>query len=153
MDRDKLLYKLKEFYTLEVYQLGLYKSQLKALEEPHIRKAYELLVMREQEHVDFFAQKISEYNETPSVIIDSAFDAAGFITGKALDLLCLKDRYKLGMAVENKAVDMYEVFIQMASNDPELSDLANRLWYHLVDEEFHQYWFKEHLSRIIANET
>jgi len=153
MEKSKLLFKLKEFYTLEVYQLDLYKSQLKSLEEPHIRKAYEVMVQREQEHVDFFAQKINEYNETPSIITEKAFEAAGFVTGKALDLMSLKDRYKLGIAVENKAVDMYKSFIQMVVNDPGLAGLANQLWHNLVEEEFHQYWFKEHLFRITANET
>ena len=153
MEKSQLIYKLKEFYTLEIYQIELYQSQLKSLEEPHIRKAYERMIIREQEHVDFFVQKIKEFNETPSAIINTAFNAAGFVTGKALDLLCLRDRYKLGIAVENKAVDMYDSFIQMTTNDPKLSNLTKQLWYHLVDEEFHQYWFKEHLSRILANET
>jgi len=104
-------------------------------------------------NVDFFAQKIKEYNDTPSLITEKAFKAAGFVTGTALDLWSLKDRYKLGVAVENKAVDMYEGFIQMAINDPELAGLANQLWYNLVEEEFHQYWFNEHLFRLTANET
>jgi len=53
---------------------------LKSLEEPHIRKAYEVMVQNEQEHVDFFAQKIKEYNDTPSLITEKAFKAAGFVT-------------------------------------------------------------------------
>ncbi len=153
MNRSKLLYKLNEFYTLEIYQLDLFKSQLKSLEEPHIRKAYELMVAREHEHCDFFAQKIRQLKEKPSIISSSTFAAAGFVSGKALDLLSLKDRYKLGMLVEKKAVEMYYSFIQMTADSPELSELRNNLWYHMVDEEFHQYWFKEHLSRIVANET
>lgn len=153
MNRSKLLYKLNEFYTLEVYQLDLYKSQLKSLEEPHIRKAYELMVDRERKHCNFFAQRIEQLNETPSIISGSTFAAAGFVSGKALALLSLKDRYKLGVLVEKKAVEMYYSFIQMTADNPELSELRDNLWYHLVDEEFHQYWFKEHLSRIVANEN
>jgi len=59
----------------------------------------------------------------------------------------------MNIALENKAVDMYESFIQMAVNDPKLAELANKLWHFMVEEEFHQYWFKEHLFRITANET
>lgn len=29
MDESKLIYKLREFYSLELYQLDLYKAQLK----------------------------------------------------------------------------------------------------------------------------
>lgn len=38
MDEKKLIYKLREFYSLEIYQRDLYNSQLKTIEEPHIQK-------------------------------------------------------------------------------------------------------------------
>ncbi|MTI82914.1 MAG: hypothetical protein FH756_03230 [Firmicutes bacterium] len=60
--------------------------------------------------------------------MEAAATFAGFVSGKALDLMSLKDRYKLGVAVENKAVDMYETFIQMADTDPKLADLTDHLW-------------------------
>lgn len=148
MDSTHLLYKLKEFYVLETYQLDLYSAQLKSLEEPHLRRTYEHLVHREQKHVDFYAKQLKEVDSGPPLVLGPAFEAAGFVSGKALDLLSLKDRYKLGMAVENKAVDMYQKFIQMASNDPKLKELTRHLWYNMIDEEFHQYWFKEQLSRL-----
>lgn len=148
MDKDKLIYKLREFYALELYQLDLYQSQIKAMEEPHLQKAYERLAAREQEHVNYYYDKLKQMGVKLPRPIGSVVTFAGFATGKALDLMSLKERYKLGMAVENKAVDMYESFIRMTEIDPQLADLTNHLWYFMVDEELHQYWFKEYLSRL-----
>lgn len=153
MEKGHLLFKLKQFYVLESYQLDLYRSQLKSIEEPHIKRAYELLVNRETQHVDYYAKTLKEYGSRPPLVLGPAFVAAGFVTGKALDLMGLKERYQIGIAVENKAVDMYQEFIQMASDDPRLTDLTKQLWYQMIDEEFHQYWFKEQLSRLGNNDA
>jgi demethoxyubiquinone hydroxylase (CLK1/Coq7/Cat5 family) len=147
MKRNHLLNKLKEFHVLESYQVYLYGSQLKALEDMHIKKAYERFIMTEQEHVDYYDLKLRELGSSP-LIITPAFAAAGFVTGKALDLLNIMDRYKLGISVENKAVQMYFSFIEMSAKDPELAELNNTLWSFMVDEETHQFWFKEQLSKM-----
>ncbi len=148
MEKGKLIYKLKEFHVLEIYQVDFYNSQIKSLEEPRIKKAFERFVIREKEHADFFAQKLKELDSSPSKVISPAFAAAGFITGKALDLLSLKDRYKLGISFENKAVEMYQSFIEMSAKDPQLNELNDYLWHYMIDEEEHQFWFKEQLSKI-----
>jgi len=80
MEKGKLIYKLREFYILEVYQVDLYSSQVKSLEEPHIKKALERFVIREKEHVDFFAQKLNELGSSPPKVVTPAFAAAGFVT-------------------------------------------------------------------------
>jgi len=43
---------------------------------------------------------------------------------------------------------MYLSFIEMSAKNPELAELNDRLWYFLIDEEEHQFWFKEQLSKI-----
>ena len=148
MEKGKLIYKLREFHILEVYQVDFYNSQIKSLEEPHIRKAFERFVIREKEHVNYFSQKLKELGSSPLKVFPPAFAAAGFVTGKALDLLSLKERYKLGISFENKAAEMYLSFIEMSAMNPELAELNDRLWYFLIDEEEHQFWFKEQLSKI-----
>ena len=147
MDKKKLLYKLKEFSALEAYQVKLYQSQIQALEDPHIKHVYERFVMREQEHRDFITQQLESLGAGIN-IASPAFTFAGIVSGKTLDLLSLKDRYKLGIAVEQKAVQMYHEFIEMTRHDPELSELNKKLAYFMVDEETHQFWFKEHLTRL-----
>lgn len=153
MDKSKLIYKLREFHVLEIYQVDFYKSQIKSLEEPRIKKAFERFVIREKEHTDYFAQKLNELGSSPPKVISPAFAAAGFVTGKALDLLSLKERYKLGVSFENKAVEMYQSFIEMSAEDPQLNELNNHLWHFMIDEEEHQFWFKEQLSQIINSEN
>lgn len=148
METGKLLYKLKEFHALEVYQVDFYNSQIKSLEEPHLKKAFERFVIREKEHTAFFAQKLKELGSSPPKVVTPAFAVAGFVTGKAMDLLSLKERYKLGISFENKAVEMYQSFIEMSAKDTQLNELNNRLWHFLIDEEEHQFWFKEQLSKI-----
>lgn len=147
MDKKKLINKLKEFVSLEAYQLEVYQSQLQALEDPHIKIVYERFINREQEHVDFFTQQLRSLGGGIN-IAGPAFTLAGIVTGKALDLLSLKDRYKLGIAVEHKAVQMYHEFIEMTRHDPKLSELNKKLGYFMVDEEAHEFWFKEHLARL-----
>jgi len=147
LDKKKLLYKLKEFSALEAYQVKLYQSQIQALEDPHIKHVYERFVMREQEHRDFITQQLEGLGAGIN-IASPAFTFAGIVSGKTLDFLSLKDRYKLGIAVEQKAVQMYHEFIEMTRHDPELSELNKKLAYFMVDEETHQFWFKEHLTRL-----
>lgn len=147
MNKDKITYKLKEFAALESYQVNLYKSQIKSLEDPHIKHVYERFVLREEEHKNYIKNYLQQLGGSLDVV-GPAFNIAGLVTGKALDLLSLKDRYKLGIAVEQKAVKMYHEFIEMTRHDKQYEDLNKKLIYFMVDEEQHQFWFKEHLLRL-----
>jgi bacterioferritin len=148
MDKNKLLFKLKEFYVLEVYQLDLYTSQAESVQETHLKRSFERKAQIEKEHVDYFAEKITELGGNVSTIAKSTFSAAGFVSGKVSGIMGLDDRFKLGKAVENEAVNMYHTFIKEATEDPELKELTKQLWYNMIDEEQHQYWFEKHLSRL-----
>jgi len=139
MNKGKLLFKLKEFYALEVYQVDLYTSQAKSVEETHIKRSFERKAQIEQQHVDYFFARIKELGSDVSTISKSAFAAAGFVSGKGVGLMGLDDRYKSGIILENEAVSMYHNFIKEANQDPELEDLTKQLWYFMVDEEQHQF--------------
>ncbi|MDD4753066.1 MAG: ferritin-like domain-containing protein [Desulfitobacteriaceae bacterium] len=143
---NKLSFKLKEFYILEAYQVYFYSSQLKSFEDPHIISAYELMIEKEQMHVDFFTGQMEKMGFQLPALTGAVFNAAGYLTGKSLNALDFKSRYKLAITFENEAIKMYESFISLIHNDHNLSELTKHLWRFLVDEEFHQYWFKEHLS-------
>ncbi|MHB1419103.1 MAG: demethoxyubiquinone hydroxylase family protein [Bacillota bacterium] len=148
MEKDKLHFKLKEFHSLEVYQVDMFNNQIDSIEDPHAKSVYERFVVREQEHVEFYQRILAEIKEPLPQLINSAFAAAGFVTGKALGLLSIKEKYKMGLAVEKMAVEMYHGFILDASEDPRLAELVKNLQYYMVDEELHRLWFKEQLSRI-----
>lgn len=147
LDKKELISKLKEFVALEVYQVNLYQSQIQALEDPHIKHVYERFVNREQEHQGFILRMLKSFG-TGITLAGPSFTFAGIVSGKALDLLSLKDRYKLGIAVEQKATQMYHEFIEMTRHDPKLSELNKNLVYFMIDEEQHEFWFKEHLTRL-----
>lgn len=148
MKKSEVLDKTKEFYRLEVFQVDLYLSQANSVKETHIKRSFERKAEIEKQHVDYFAQKIAELGSDVSTLSKSSFGAAGFITGKAAGIVGLDDRYKLGMATEGKAIDMYYKFIREASRDPGLKELTQQLWYFMIDEEHHQFWFKEQLSHL-----
>jgi bacterioferritin len=140
MDAGHLIFRLKEFYILEMYQLELYKSQIPSLENEYIRHAYERMVELEQHHVDFYAHIIAEHNEKVPVITGGLSSLAARFSGEAIDLTSAENRYKLGAAVENKAIEMYRAFIMEAWEHPEL---VKKLWHNMIDEELHLLWFKD----------
>ncbi|MHB1126732.1 MAG: demethoxyubiquinone hydroxylase family protein [Bacillota bacterium] len=147
MDKDKLTYKLKEFYTLESFQVDFYNSQVNSTDNLHIKRAYERFANREQKHVDFFKNRLLNLGNHQPVIIGPVFEVAGFAMGKAVGLLSIKEQFNLAIALENKATQMYAEFINEASVDLDLEDLARNLWYFMVDEECHAFWFKDLLPK------
>ena len=60
MDFDQLSFKLREFYLLEVYQVKLFHSQIKSFPDEYNAYAFERMVEHEQQHVNYFAEKMEE---------------------------------------------------------------------------------------------
>jgi bacterioferritin len=154
VDFDQLSAKLREFYLLEVYQLSLFSDQIPSLPDEYTAYAFERMKELEQRHVDYFAEKIHELGISKPEISDDAFSFLGFVSAKALDLLSLKERYKMGIAVEGKAAEMYYDFIKMVEGDRQGSDqqLVRMLWHNRTDEEFHKFWFRANLEKIELEE-
>lgn len=146
-----VIYKLKEFYVLEVFQLTLYKSQMDAIENEYVKHVYERIIELERHHIDFYKETLHQYGENTPVVPGNLTALAGNILGGViLDLTTAENRYKLGIAVENKAIEMYRDFIIMVSKeDP---DLCKRLWHNMIDEELHLLWFKDNLKHIASQE-
>jgi rubrerythrin len=149
LDFDELSFKLREFYLLEVYQVKLFSSQIKAFPDEYNAYAFERMVEHEQQHVDYFAEKMREYKISKPEVADDAASFAGLVTAKALDLVSLEERYKLGFAAEVKAAEMYSEFIKMVVDDQQL---VRMLWHHRTDEEFHKFWFKANLEKLELEE-
>lgn len=148
LNKTKLILKLKEFYFLEVYQVDLYSSESKTVSDIHLKRSFERKAEIEQLHVDYFSQKIKEWGGNVSQFSTSSFAAAGFLSGKAVHIMGIEDMYKYGIFTENTAIEMYKRFIAETGQVPELEELTRQLWYFMVDEEHHQYWFKEQLSQL-----
>ena len=149
MEDEQLIFKLREFYLLEMYQLKLFNAQIQFFPDAYNTHAYERMVEHEQQHVDKFAAKMDELGISKPELAGDTFSLAGFVSAKALDLMSLKEHYKLGVAVETKATEMYLDFINAVQDD---KALLKMLWLNRTDEEFHKYWFKANLEKLALKE-
>lgn len=139
-----LILRLKEFYVLEMFQLTLYESQKADLQNEYIEHAYERIIELERHHVDYYKSKIEELGqEVPKLSGGLTALAGRFLGGVVLDLTTAENRYKMGMAVENKAIEMHRALIMEAWEYPVI---CKRLWHNMIDEEFHLLWFKDNLQ-------
>lgn len=138
-----IVLRMKEFYLLETLQITLYKSQVNSLQNEYVHHAYERMIELEQHHLEFFEKIITEYKEEVPVFSGGLTALAGKFLGESLDLTTAENRYKLGIAVENKAIEMHRAFIMEAWEYP---DITKKLWHNMIDEEFHLLWFKDNLK-------
>lgn len=140
-----LILRLKEFYILEMLQLTLYQSQMDSLQNQYIYNVYERIIELENRHVIYYKSKIEELGEQPPKVSGGLFALAGHFMGETLDLTSAENRYKLGIAVESKAIEMSRIFILEAWKYP---DICKRIWHNMADEEFHLLWFKDNLKHV-----
>lgn len=139
-----LILRLKEFYLLELFQLTLYESQMGSFQNEYIEHAYQRIIELERHHVDYYKETLLQHGAEVPYFSGSLTSLAGhFLGGPLLDLSTAENRYKLGMAVESKAIEMYRAFVMEAWEHPEI---CRRLWHNMVDEEFHLLWFKDNLK-------
>lgn len=147
LERDHLLFKLKEFYLLEVYQVDFYRDLVPSFTDERTRMAYTHMAAVEQGHVDYFAAKLREQGvELPAFTGDlAAF--AGRLTAKAMDLTAAENRHRLGVFYETKAARMYLEFINLAKGEGD-GELVKTLWHNRTDEEFHLNWLAAEIGAI-----
>ena len=132
--------RLKEFYVLEMFQLKLYESQMGSFQNEYIEHAYQRIIELERHHVDYYKETLHQHGEEVPYFSGSLTALAGrFLGGTLLDLSTAENRYKLGVAVEKKAIEMYRAFVMEAFEYP---DICRRLWHNMVDEEFTFYGLK-----------
>lgn len=102
------------------------------------------MVELERQHIDFFKEMLQQHGEELPTISGGLTSLAGnLLGGVIIDFTTAENRYKLGRAVESKAIEMYRAFIMEAWEYP---DLCKRLWHNMIDEEFHLLWYKDNLK-------
>lgn len=143
MKQTKLVRKLKEFYLLERFQVEFYSAQLSTSENEYYKQAFAKMVQVENGHAEFFAQKLTEENAKPPTVTGSVFKLAGRLLGESVELAGTINTCRLGVALENKAVEMYHSFIIQGWAD---TDLRHGLMEYLLDEEFHTLWMKDYIK-------
>lgn len=150
MDK-RLIYRLKEFYTLETFQVAYYQAQVDASTDEYYTKVFEKLVKIEQGHIDYFANKIELANETVPVLVGSIFDLAGSILGETAEAMGQMNTCKYGAALEKKAMQEYQTFIQECKENNYFT-LNNDLMEYLLDEHFHALWLADYSEKLKENQ-
>ena len=150
MDKDKIDQKLKEFYLLETFQVQYYQAQLSESRDVYYRKAFEKMVKIEAGHAEFFEQKLWERGIEKPPIIEPFYKAAGRLLGESIELAGRHNTLRLGVALENKAIESYRDFIIKDWGDPSLRDT---LLDYLIDEEFHTLWMQDFMKNLVPEQN
>ena len=142
---DKLIFRLKEFYTLETFQVAFYQAQVSTATDEYYGKAFEKMVQIESSHADFFAQLLDRAQSEVPTFTGSIFELAGGFVGDIVESTGQHNTCKLGVALENKAIKAYRTFIT-ESKDKHYSELRDTLMEYLLDEEFHTLWLRDYMN-------
>ncbi|MDD2235085.1 MAG: demethoxyubiquinone hydroxylase family protein [Desulfitobacteriaceae bacterium] len=143
--KDRIRFRLKEFYILEKFQVKYYESQLSTAESKYYRKAFEKMMEIEQGHVDFFVQELNSRNIDIPAVTGTLADMAGNFLGESVELTGPSKACTLGAALENRAIEMYQSFTMEAKNDACLQD---KLMEFCLEEEFHSLWLQNYAWKL-----
>ena len=148
MEKETLVKKLNWFYSLELNQVDLYRTQGKHV-EPDIRLIFERIAKIEQDHVNNIAAEIHKLGETPSPLGDLIFPIIGSVTGSFLSLTGAQNVLKANIRLEEHATKEYKNLVESLRKDyyPD-AELIKVLESNCVDEQLHTAWFSEHLKEI-----
>ncbi len=139
---SKFIYRLKEFYILETFQVAYYRSQLSTLTDEYHIQAFEKLITTEETHAQFFANLIGKANlELPS-LTGTLFNFAAQILGESAESISKTNGLKLAVMLEKKAAATYRDFISEAKTFPVIH---HALMAYLLDEEFHILWLDNYV--------
>ncbi|HBV86279.1 MAG TPA: ubiquinone biosynthesis protein [Desulfosporosinus sp.] len=142
---NKLIFRLKQFYTLETFQVAFYNAQSNSATDEYYKKAFEKMVEIEQGHADYFANIIDKANEEVPSVIGSVLQLAGSFVGETVESIGQHSTCKFGVTLENEAMKAYRKFIQ-ESKEQEYRIIRDILMEYLLDEEFHTYWLREYMN-------
>jgi len=143
---DKFIARLKEFYTLETFQVAFYKAQVSTSTDEYYSKAFEKMVQIESIHADFFAEILDKAQiEIPS-FVGSVFELAGSFVGEVVESIGQKHTCKLGVALENKAITTYQAFITECKGKNYFK-IRDTLMEYRLEEEFHTLWLNDYMTK------
>jgi demethoxyubiquinone hydroxylase (CLK1/Coq7/Cat5 family) len=144
---EKLISRLKEFYTLETFQVAYYQEQIESSTNEYYSKAFQKMVQIESGHAEFFAEQLDKANIELPDLAGSLFSIAGSFLGDMVGSTGPRYTCKVGVALENKAIKTYKSFIQESSHK-NYSILSGTLMEYLLDEEFHTLWLQNYMENL-----
>lgn len=149
VDKEQLVARLNWFYSLELNQVDLYKSQSKAFAKEYAGLVFERLSLIEQGHVDNIGTKIRELGAEPTIIGDVLAPLIGHLAGKIIGIQDLEEVLKVNTFIEQKAMKDYKSLINALKGSFYGSkDLVSLLQQNFIDENLHTEWFKTKLSEL-----
>jgi bacterioferritin len=148
MDTENIISKLNWFYSLELNQVDLYKSQSITFKDTYHSKVFKRIAAIEQQHVDNIAEQIKILGGSPTLLGDLIAPITGSLGGTIISLTGIEETLKVNIALEQKAMKDYEDFIHHIKTENNDMDLLNLLQSNYVDEDLHTAWFKDYLTKI-----
>lgn len=145
MDKQ-LIFKLKEFYTLETFQVAFYDAQVNSATDQYYKRAFQKMVQMEQNHANFFSSIIERAGETLPSFFGSTFNLAGKFLGEGVETNGQHDTCTLGVKLEQKAMKMYQEFIDQCKQKKYVV-IENMLMEFLLEEEFHTLWLNDYAKK------
>lgn len=142
---DKFISSLETFYKLETFQVAFYQAQISTSTDEYYRKAFEKMAQIESSHVDFFTQVLNKAQLEIPTFAGSLFELAGSFVGEMVESTGANNTCKLGVALENMAIEAYRTFITESKNKNYLI-IRDTLMEYLLDEEFHTLWLKNYMN-------
>lgn len=143
MKRESLLAKLNWFYSLEINQVDLYKTQSRQAKDPHLAIALIKFAEIEQDHVENFRELIERLGASPTVIGEVAGELIGKFAGSLSAIVSWEKVIKFNIAIETKAISDYNALMSQVDD----SKVKNLLLRNQIDEELHTCWMREYLAR------
>ncbi len=149
MDKEQLISRLNWFYSLELNQVELYKSQSKAFKNEYAGLVFDRLSLIELGHVQNIGTKIKELGAKPTAIGDVISPMIGHLAGKIIGSANLAEVLKVNTIIEQKAMKDYRELIEnLKQSSYGSKDLVKILQDNFIDENLHTEWFKTKISEL-----
>lgn len=139
MEKNDIVTRLNWFYSLEINQVEIYKSQSERFQGEYAGQVFERVAIIEEGHVENIADKIHMLGGTPSVIGEVVSPLIGISIGALSSLTGLENTLHINMQIERKAMEHYKNLIRdvIAGGEDPQGELCKILQHNLVDEHLH----------------
>lgn len=143
MDRNDIITRLNWFYSLEINQVEIYKSQSERFQGEYAGHVFERVALIEEDHVENIAEKIRMLGGNPSALGEVVSPLIGMSIGALTSMTGLEKALFINMQIERKAMEHYKNLINevLKSGEDPQGELCKILHYNLVDEHLHNALF------------
>lgn len=144
MQEKDLIRSLNWFYTLEIEQVDLYKTQARSATDIYLQQVLARVAEIEQEHVINLEAEIRRRGATPTRLGAIIAPVLGMVAGTLLNWTNPRTVLRTNITLEEKAMADYKGLILRTGEEP----LLDLLWSHLIDEDLHTAWFSNKLKEL-----